>query len=467
MKLVHKVEQFIRHHSLLQPGDSVVAAVSGGIDSVVMFDLLLSLREMLKLKVVVAHFNHQLRGVESDGDEEFVRHLTADRSIECYVERADTAHAAALRKRSIQEMARDLRYDFFATLRSSIGFSKIATAHSADDNAETILFNMIRGAGVHGLSGIPLWRKDLSVIRPLLNVTREEIEAYAREQSLSYRVDSTNVQSIYKRNFLRNAIIPLLKENVNPNLVATLGRTAELFTRLDQLLTDEARRLFERVIVRKDNNEIVVDIETLHAQPAFMQEYILLLAAQEFSGSDIDYASVKSMITLSHAETGSSCSLRSDCGVFRDRNRLVFRRGGVVNPFYYKVQPNKTYEFEHFRFSSTVSNDVHRNGRGQDEYIDADCLGSNLVLRNWSEGDWFYPLGMEGKKKLSDFFIDEKVPLYEKHTIPVFESDGAVVWICGKRLDDRFKITKSTKRILKLEYVPQMSLAEPFEALDS
>lgn len=455
--LLPQVQQFIRDYRLLQKGEKVIAAVSGGIDSVVMLDVLLELQESLKLEIVVAHFNHQLRGKESDEDEEFVRELCAKRNIECYVERANTAAVAESRRLSMQEAARDLRYDFFVKLLSSSGFDKIATAHNADDNAETMLFNMFRGAGVSGLAGIPVWRKDVSVVRPLLVCTRSEIETYARERRLPFRVDSSNAQSDYSRNFLRNTIIPALKENINPNLVGTLQRMGEIFAELNDYLVTEANQTFERVLLQDSPTETIVNISALHAQPEFMQEYLLLLIGRKFSQTNIEFSTVKAMVKVSHAETGASCSIGKDSVLFRDRDRLVFRHTIPVNSFSHKIELNRKYDFEYFQFSSAVVEERGKEVNGSIEYIDADRLGENLLVRSWMNGDWFRPLGMEGKKKLSDFFIDEKVPVYEKHSIPLLESDGEIVWVCGKRLDDRFKVTKRTRRILRVEYVPRRS----------
>lgn len=432
----------------------MIAAVSGGIDSVVLLDILAALRETMKLEVVVAHFNHQLRGQESDEDEEFVRNFSASLGVDCYVEGANSASVAESRKLSVQEAARELRYTFFDKLRSSGGFYKIATAHNANDNAETILFNVIRGAGVRGLAGISVWRKDLSVVRPLLNSKREDIESYGRERRLAFRIDHTNQESEYTRNFLRNSIIPVLMENVNPNLVGTLRRTGELFDELDRYLMQEAQRFLETVRIEKAKDEVVLDIDALHRQPVFMQEYLLLTVARDFARKEIDFSTVKAMVKVSHAETGTSCSLAGDRILYRDRNRLVFRPTASVSPFCYKVEPEKRYEFGRFLLESQLVEQRGDDADGFTEYVDADRLGTELVVRSWSDGDWFCPLGMKGKKKLSDFFIDEKVPMYEKHSIPVFASDGTIVWVCGMRLDDRFKLTAATKRVLRLQYSP-------------
>lgn len=454
MNIIQNIQQFIRKYRLLQRDDKIVAAVSGGVDSVVMLDVLMSLREQWNLSLVVAHVNHQLRGEEADCDEEFVKQLAKHYGVSCYAVRVGTAKEAERKKISIQETARNLRYDFFSKLRNELGFHKVTTAHNANDNAETVLLNLSRGAGVQGLAGIPVMREDMQVVRLLLSVTREEIETYARERGLSYRTDSSNAKTDYTRNFLRHSVVPLFTSNVNPNFVMTLNRTAELFRSLEQYLNNDAQQVISEV-AQKGNGEVVIDIPRLAAQPLFMQEYCLLLLMREFVRHDVDFSSVKTMSHLIEAETGSAYQFAQGVVAIRDRARLVFRNDEVTQSFRYPIEPNQFYRFDRFLFSSAAAESYQPVENGKVEFVDADRLGNSLVLRNWSEGDWFFPLGMKGRKKLSDFFVDAKIPIYEKQSIPVLESDGAIVWVCGKRIDDRFKVNKATKHILKLEYSPR------------
>ena len=452
---LHALKEFNHQFRLIERGEKIIIAVSGGLDSMVLTDALCELQKELKLGLALAHFNHELRGKDSTDDESFARAAAKQRGLECYVEHANTASIAESKKLSIQEAARDLRYKFLAKLRSSLGFQKIATAHHADDNAETILFNVFRGAGVHGLSGIPVARKDLGVVRPLLFTTREEIEEYASARKLAYREDISNTHNEYTRNFLRNTLIPQIRENINPNLTHTLRRTGELFDLVEQYLKDQAAKVLGDVIVRRSADEVIFEVNKFHNQPVFLQEHLLLHTAKDFINMDVDFTAVKTMLKISHAETGTSSSIAKDAVLFRNRDHLIFKRVPKAVPFRYRVAPEQTFEFEHFRFESTAVPKAVLSDNPCIEYINATALGKQLVLRSWSEGDWFVPLGMKDKKKLSDFFVDQKIPLFEKHLTPILVSDGDIVWVCGKRLDDRFKITKTTAKILKLEYKPR------------
>jgi tRNA(Ile)-lysidine synthase len=451
-----RFHEYSRRRKLIQERDKIIVAVSGGADSTTLLDLLAREQEAFGLTLVVAHFNHQLRGAESDGDEQHVAHSARHYGFEFYVERANTAEYARHWKLGIQDAARRLRYDFFDKLLDSSGFSRVATAHNADDNAETVLLNLLRGAGVQGLSGIPVYRPDRRIIRPLLFAERAEIEAYTREEQLVFRNDSSNATDHYTRNFLRRQVLPLLREQVNPKVVQTLHRTAELFRELEAFLTYTARQSFDVLVARRTDEEMHLAIPRLRSNPVLIQQYIIMLAADVFAHRSLEHDQVNAILELTEGLTGSWVAIGKDHVVFRDREHLVLRKAEPVPEFRITIQPNARYEFSMFRFAS----ELLANGRpgavvpGTAEFIDADRItDGELVLRTWSDGDSFIPLGMKTKKKISDFFVDAKIPIYEKHHIPILETkQGDVVWVCGQRIDDRFKITSDTKRILKLEF---------------
>jgi tRNA(Ile)-lysidine synthase len=451
-----RFHEFSRRRRLIEERHKIIAAVSGGADSIVLLDLLAKEQESFGLTIIVAHFNHQLRGEESEGDEQSVAQRARHYGFELYVERANTAEYSRYTKLGIQEAARNLRYEFFDKLLMSSGFDKIATAHNADDNAETILLNLFRGAGVQGLSGIPVYREDKKIIRPLLFAQRDEIEEYAHAEKLGFRTDSSNKKDHYTRNFIRHNILPLAKKEVNPNVVQTMNRSADLFRELEAFLTYTARQSYELLVAKKTDEELHLSISRLRSNPVLLQQYVIMLAADQLAHRKLDFDQVNAILDLTEGLTGSWVAISKEYVVFRDRENLVMRKTDPISDFKITVQPNHRYDFENFKFASEVvdSTGVQFNGNGGAEFIDADVVATQeLILRSWSDGDAFVPLGMKTKKKISDFFVDAKIPIYEKHHIPILETkDGQVVWVCGQRIDDRFKITGDTKRVMKLEF---------------
>ncbi len=429
-------------------------AVSGGVDSTVLLDLLAEERRSLGLRLVVAHFNHKLRGAESDQDERFVADLAERYGCEFYVERADTAGRSAQEKRGIQETARDLRYAFFQRLRESLSFDLIATAHNADDNVETILLHLFKGAGLRGLSGIPFVRRE--IIRPLLFAQRSEIEQYATLRELGFRVDSSNETDHYARNIIRHHIVPRVKSNINPGVVDTMVRTSELFRDLDVYLRETSREILGRIAVRSGVGEVHMPIADLGALPVLLQQYVLMCAHLQTVGEDADQTAIGSLLRLCKAGTGSWVTLNDGWHAHRDRERIVLRKEMEHPEFSLPVELGTHYEVGHFRFMSELLEEggIREKRPGYVEYVDLDRVGGDtLILRTWKDGDWFVPLGLGGRKKISDFLIDARVPRYSKRSFPVLTTPGGdIVWLCGKRLDDRFKLTESTRRTGKLAF---------------
>lgn len=452
---VTQFHEFSRRKHLIEERDRIIAAVSGGADSMVLLDLLAKEQESFGLTVIVAHFNFGLRGAESDGDEALVARMARHYGFELYVEHADTEAFAQQHRVGIQEAARILRYEFFDKLLLSSGFDKIATAHNADDNVETIMMNLFRGSGVTGLAGIPVYREDRRIIRPLLFAERSEIEAYAVAEHLTFRIDSSNEKEYYTRNFVRHRILPLIKEEVNPGVVSTMSRSAELFRELDVFLRETARAQYQSVVVFDSNEELHLSITKLRTIPKLIQHYIVMMASEAFSGTKLEYDKVSRVLDLTEGLTGSRVEIDKNSVVYRDRDHLIFRRVEEKVEFRFAVLPAHRYRFERFEFSSEILETRIAPTNGRDtEYIDADKVeGQELIIRSWREGDWFIPLGMTSRKKLSDFFVDAKIPVFEKPFVPILETKGGdIVWVCGYRIDERFKVTMETRRVMKLHF---------------
>lgn len=451
-KFLASLNVYLCENQLLKTGDKVILAVSGGIDSMVLLDSLYKLQNNWNLTLAIAHLNHMLRDRESDEDEDFIKQISKKYNLDCYIERVNTALVAESKKLSIQETARNLRYEFLNKIRTSTGFNKIATGHNADDNTETILLNIFRGSGIQGLTGIPVFRYDIPTIRPLLFATRNDIEMYALENKIPYRVDSSNLTTDYIRNLIRHEILPIIKDKINPNIAITFNRSAKLFNELEEYLDNEIKKISNDVILIKRPDHLEINLNKLSIYPEFIQEYFLLKTARDFSKYDISYPTVRSIYKTTKSETGKSCSIKLNTVFYKDRNKGIFKTIAPPKPFRYNIIPDKEYEFEHFLFKSQHTDKAEFTDDPNTEYVDADLVSRNLILRNWKEGDWFIPLGLDGKKKVSDFFIDQKIPIFKKHLIPILESDGNIIWICGMKIDDRFKITENTKKILRISF---------------
>lgn len=440
---------------LVRHGDTIVLAVSGGVDSMVMGELFARLSSEWRLRLVIAHVNHQLRGDESTEDEGFVRKHAEEWGIPFQGERVDTHLHSATNRLSKQEAARQLRYEVFERIRTKVNGSAVATAHQADDNAETILLNALRGTGIRGLVGIPLRREPGHIIRPLLFARRSELEEFARDEGVPFRNDSSNDSTEYRRNYLRHSVIPAIEGLKEFDFVASLNRLSRVMRQLDGLLSTEVLHLLPAILTRSDDGSSSLDIPHLRSKPEYLQEGIVLEVLRRL-GTEAEAHKVHQILDLCDLRTGSQIHLSKSLHVYRNRNRLDFVAPRNEPSLHQEVLLGESYATDEFRLS--LSKPLPRphtlDSTRSVEFVDAVRLGNRLVLRSWHEGDWFMPLGLGSKKKLSDFFIDEKIPLLLKHRIPILESNGEIVWICGRRLDERFKVTEKTKSVVRLEYGP-------------
>lgn len=450
--LEERFEAYLTSHDLVRRESSILLAVSGGIDSMVMLSLFSTLRKSWKLSVGVIHVNHLLRGEESEADEEFVRNTSSALGLPFHVKRIDTAEQARVHRSSLQEIAREIRYSFFEETRKSTGANAVATAHQANDNAETVLMNAVRGAGVRGLSGIPV-RRDPAIIRPLLFAYRDEIETYAADHGIPYREDSSNASLKYVRNIIRNRIIPELQ--AHSNVVESLNRVSAIMGSLGARIGREIQTKEKELLTFDPTGLPRIVLSLFQREPLYLQEELILHVLRMLE-IGLSAEKVFSIIELCSQQTGRSLRLSAECSVYRDRNMLVFERPPIGDGFAIPVQIGGKYEVGDFRFSLEREPHVPKKLRKTEysEFIDAKSLGTRLVLRSWKAGDRFVPLGMKAAKKLSDFFTDEKVPLVEKSRTPILESDGTIVWVCGRRLDDRFKVTPATRKAIKLTFRP-------------
>ncbi|WP_026726687.1 tRNA lysidine(34) synthetase TilS [Flavobacterium sasangense] len=408
-------------------------AVSGGIDSMVLLDLFYKLR----FDVCVVHCNFQLRGKESDGDEMLVREICQDRYIPYFIEKFDTLEFAKENKLSIQLAARKLRYDWFQEIISH-GFDYVLTAHHLDDNVETFLINFIRGTGLEGLTGIPA--QNGNIIRPLLPFSRLEIENYALENKIQWREDSSNASDKYFRNKLRHDIVPILKE-LNTGFLDSFQNTLHHLQQAESLVEDASKLVYEKVVVVKEN-QLEIHLKPLLEFQNYKAYLYQWLKEYRFSAWNDIY-------DLVEAQSGKKVFSETHI-LLKDREKLIlFERKSSNNSTFFIIEsldskvniPLKLRFYKGVNIFETHSNCI---------FVDESKLKFPLTIRKWQEGDYFYPSGMNGKKKLSKYFKDEKYSLLDKENQWLLCSEDQIVWVIGKRADNRFTSNETTQNSIKI-----------------
>lgn len=416
-------------------GKKLLLAISGGIDSMV----LLHLCHQAKLDLRAAHCNFQLRGAESNADEEFVKSECHKLGILLFVANFDTQAFADEQKLSVQVAARTLRYDWFKTLLINNDYDYILTAHHLDDSLETFLINFTRASGLDGLTGIP--KQNGYIIRPLLVFSRIEIEAFAKENAMPWREDSSNASDKYLRNKLRHNVIPILKE-LNPALLDSFEKTISNLQQA-QSMVDDASRIVYRKVVTDTNLQKRIDLVELMQLPNYQAYLYQWLEPFGFS----DWTSINDLVL---AQSGKQIHSQKHT-LLKDRNELIVfpkQNNETTLNFFIKKVPNEVNFPLKLSFCPVDDISVQTSNT---IFVDEDKLQFPLEIRKWKEGDWFYPNGMNGKKKLSKFFKDEKYSLIDKIATWLLCSDNQIVWVVGKRQDDRFKATEQTTKIVQIQ----------------
>ncbi|MBI5219870.1 MAG: tRNA lysidine(34) synthetase TilS [Bacteroidia bacterium] len=429
-------KNYIQNFNLFEKNDNILLAVSGGIDSVVMLDLFIK----AKYKCAVAHCNFLLREDESEQDEEFVRSLSKNYNLPFFTKKFHTEKYASQKGISVQMAARELRYAWFEKIRIRKGYDYIAAAHNQNDSIETFLLNITRGTGIKGLTGIA--PKAEKIVRPILFATRENIITYCTENTLTYREDSSNYLLKYARNKIRHVVIPALKD-INPGFEQTIPDTIQNINDAEKIYNSEIDKK-KRQIVKPSGNHIYLNILKLKKLSPLATYLFEIIKEYNFNPHQ-----VKDIISTMDSGSGKMIYSASH-QLLKDRENLIIAPLNKNTKTIYKITENtkklsnpvglvftKTSFEKEFKIPKT----------NETACLDYYKLKFPLILRKWHDGDFFYPLGMKGRKKISDFFIDNKISLIEKQNSWILVSDHKIVWLMGYRIDDRFRITKKTKRI--------------------
>lgn len=468
--MIDKVLNTIREHKLIGRGDRVVVGVSGGPDSVCLLHVLHVLSGELGIELFVVHVNHMLRGEEAFEDERYVASLCEELGIAFHSVSCDIRRLSKDRGISLEEAGRDARYYQFDLIADKVGAAKIAVAHNKNDQVETVLMHMLRGAGLEGLKGMQFKRGRL--IRPLLNITRKEIEDYCSENGLVPRVDRTNHENIYTRNKIRLDLLPYMEELFGPGIMNNIYRMSELMRKDSDFIETAAFKLFNESCIVREKTRVHLDIRKLCASHPALQGRALRLAYSEVAGSlkNLENVHVDSIIELaSSGRTGAEIHLPN--GVKTSKSYEVLKIFNIDNdetdndkneiPFIYTVKipgitcikGEKTF-IEAVLFRNVADIEEYRNVlyNSPVQFFDYDLLKQGINIRNRRNGDIFKPLKSTGTKKLKEFFIDEKIPREQRDRIPLIAKGNEIIWIIGYKISDKFKVTENTKNVLMLRY---------------
>ena len=455
--MLKQFQLYINRYNLLAEVDRLILALSGGIDSMVLADLLLK----LKVQFVVAHCNFHLRSAESDGDEKFVHEFAEKHGVQCFVKHFETVEYAEEKGISIEMAARDLRYAWFEELRQQLNYDKIAVAHHADDQAETFFINLLRGAGLRGLKGMQ--PKNGCIIRPLLWVSREQIHQYAIENQILWHEDHTNAESVYLRNKIRNRLLPVFDE-LQPEARQGLYKSLEHLSAENELyrvlLNEKLSHIVEdqdgALVIARRNDEAIqpelsksfrLNLDCFTALSTTQSEQLLFEWLRQY-GFNTDQC----RFIFEAMETGIGnkyCSPTHQLVIGRNELQLSEIKPVEDAEIQIGVGEEEVFSPIHLCFSRIEkSSDFVIDKSSDVALLDADKIQFPLTLRHWRHGDRFHPLGMKGSKLLSDFFVYQKFTEAQKQSVFLLVSaENEILWVVGYRIDDRFKITNATKSI--------------------
>lgn len=454
--MLDKVSVWCDRHQLLREGDTVLIACSGGPDSLVLTDILLKLRNKYRLVLAVAHVDHMIRGQESKADAQFVKNLCVSWQLPFYHKAIDVPVYAKENSLSLEEAARIVRYDFLSEIAQKLGGARIATGHHKDDQAETVILHLFRGAGSAGIGGIRPYSRD--IIRPLLSVGRKEIEAYCLEHALEPRFDWTNLETYYLRNRIRLELMPELRAKFNPGIEDALCRSAELIGSEHDFIRQSVKHIWQSVVQEKDD-VFIFQREKLRNLHIALKRELLRMAIEKIQKhlKGIGFEHVERMLLFFESgQSGRVLELPGNLVMQCQYETMhLFRRGAtkrekIAAPLYIELNLAGITPITelHIAVKAEVTN---ANKKAKD----ANCIVCDLAklvppiyVRRRKDGDRFQPIGLMGNKKLKDFFIDEKVPCQRRDSIPIFCDQAGIIWVGGYRQSQVSRITKDTTKFL-------------------
>ena len=455
--IIKRIERTISRFNMLGYGDRVLVAVSGGADSVVLLDVLNRLKDALSLTLVVAHFDHGLRPRDDEKETRFVAALATHIDLPFVTEKALTPPGG--NGMSLEEEARDLRYEFLYGARTAHGAQKIALGHTLDDQAETVLMRLLRGSGIRGLSGIPPVRHP-DIIRPLIEVTRREIERYLAHRNLKHITDPSNLEKQHLRNRIRLELLPQLK-TYQPGIVRILGQTAEIMGNEDRWMEREAMGWIEGAVTVFETGDHSLPLEAFGKLAPALQSRVIRRIIRRVQGGlrRIHLRHIDAVKCLTRGRPQKRLNLPNGVKVIRTYDTLLFtqRSEKKHKGFHTTLEGPGTFSIDAVPCTVTIEELETKKTIPEIKdlspwiaHLDGDRIAYPLVMRCFAPGDRFVPLGMTGHKKLKDFFVDQKIPIHVRKRIPLLCRGEDLVWVCGLRLDERFKVRPETKKVIRI-----------------
>jgi len=454
--LEKQVRKTIKDNKMFEANDKVIVGVSGGPDSMCLLNLLSSLKSELKIEIAVAHVNHGLRGEFSDADEDYVKSYCIKNAIPFYSEKIDVNLIAKENNISCETAGRIERYKFFEQLMQKLKFQKIALAHNANDQAETVLMRIMRGTGLKGITGIKPVRDNI-IVRPIIEIKRDEIEKYCRNNDLVPRIDKTNFENIYTRNKIRLELIPFMRENFNPEIVDALNRLSSML-RIDNEYLEQLAREKYNIFCEMKPDKIIIKRGAFDENIAILTRIIRqALLNKNGNLKNFEKIHIYDIIKIQKQTTGGWLTLPNGINAINNYGDIdiVCVKENEFNDFNYKLKlgenyiPNLNINISLKLIKKEEISDI--NAGRLIKYFNYDKINGEIVLRNKKNGDKIIPLGMVGNKKLKNIFIDLKIPREKRNKIPILIFNEEIAWIIGYKMSEIFKIDKNTNNIIEVK----------------
>lgn len=457
--IIDKVRSTIVDHDLIQKGDKIVLGLSGGPDSVCLLHILKSLKDELNIEIYAAHLNHQIRGLEAQKDAMYVSKLCDELDIIYFVKSIDVPTYCKDHGLSIEEGARILRYEMFFQIKEKTGANKIAIAHNLNDQAETVLMRIMRGTGLQGLKGISYKRED-GIIRPLIDIHRDEIERYCEVNNLNPRIDESNLESVYTRNKIRLELIPYMKENFNPNITDALVRMSHTIKEDNDYIDIQCSKAFEEVCERENEN-INIYVESFHMYHKSIKSRIIRKSINYILGDlkGIEQKHIDDVLEMEYEDKlNKKINLPRGIIVYRNKSYISITNKEIVHEdveYCYNIPTNgyiKIKELNMVVESKILNIDKIKNMKSDKnaKLFDVDKVEGGIVIRNRKPGDKIRISGLGGNKKIKDLFIDLKIPKEQRNNIPIMADQNGIMCVGIYRDSESYKVDTSTKEVLKI-----------------